>query len=71
METQGFKLEMLLQGGFQIIVSAIECKYREENNEINQGPLKIWTEHSNFLLQGRGDTKTPIAILKKNVKILS
>ena len=31
--------------------------------ETKQGPLKIWMEHSNFPLQGRGDTKTPIALL--------
>ena len=31
-----------------------------------QGPLKIWTEHSKFPLQGRGDSKTPIALLRPN-----
>ena len=41
------------------------------------GPLYKCTEHSNFPLQGRGDSKTPIAVvgpnifLKKSVKILS
>ena len=32
-----------------------------------QGPLKIWIEHSNLPLQGRGDTKTPIALLRSNI----
>jgi hypothetical protein len=35
-----------------------------------QGPLKIWTEHSNFPLQGWGDTKTPIALLRTNIFFL-
>ena len=30
-----------------------------ERDRFNKGPLKIWTEHSNFPLQGRGYTKTP------------
>ena len=33
----------------------------------SQGPLKIWTEHSNFPLQGRGDSKPPIALLRSNI----
>ena len=36
-------------------------------SKLDQGPLKIWTEHSNFPLKGRGDTKTPIAILRPNI----
>jgi hypothetical protein len=34
---------------------------------LEQGSLKIWTEHSNFSLQGRGDTKTLIALLRHNI----
>ena len=41
METQGFKFEMLLQGEFQLIVPAIDCKYREEDNEIDSN-CKDW-----------------------------
>ena len=32
-----------------------------------QGPLKIWTKHSDFPLQGRGDTKTPIVLVRPNI----
>ena len=30
------------------------------DRELAHGPLYKWTEHSNFPLQGRGDSKTPI-----------
>ena len=33
---------------------------------LKQGPLKIWTEHSNCQLQGRGDSKPPITLLIPN-----
>ena len=32
-----------------------------------QGPLYKWTEHLNFPLQGRGDSKTPIALVGSNI----
>ena len=35
--------------------------------DLNQGPLKIWTEHSNFPLQGRGDAKPPLALLRSTI----
>ena len=47
------------------------------SSDPKQGSLKIWTEHSKFPLQGRGDSKPPIALLRSNifleksVKILS
>ena len=47
------------------------------SSDPKQGSLKIWTEHSKFPLQGRGDSKLPIALLRSNifleksVKILS
>ena len=35
------------------------------SKDLNQGPLKIWTQHLNFLLQGKGDTKTPTFLERK------
>ena len=40
---------------------------RNLDHSLVQGPLKIWTEHSNFPLQGRGDSKRPIVLLRSNI----
>ena len=32
-----------------------------------QGTLYKWMEHSNFPVQGRGDSKTPIPLLRPNI----
>jgi hypothetical protein len=49
------------------MIGVFELTVEKKSNEPNQGPLKIWTEHSNFPLQGRGDSKTPIALLRPNI----
>ena len=35
-------------------------------NKIRQGPLNIWTEHSDCQIHRRGDSKTSIALLIPN-----
>ena len=35
-----------------------------------QGPLKIWTEHSNCQIHSRGDSKTLIALLIPNIFLI-
>ena len=37
---------------------------------IRQGPLNIWTEHSNCQIHSRGDSKTPIASLIPNIFLI-
>ena len=37
---------------------------------IKQGPLNIWTEHSNCQIHSRGDSKTPIASLIPNIFLI-
>ena len=59
-------LQFLLYYNTNILKYQVKSKKIENTNSeifrtIMQGPLKIWTEHSNFPLQGRGDTKIPIA----------
>ena len=34
---------------------------------LNQGPLKKWTEHSNYQIHSRGDSKNLIALLIPNI----
>ena len=37
---------------------------------ISQGPLNIWTEHSNCQIHNRGDSKTLIALLIPNIFLI-
>ena len=37
---------------------------------IMQGPLNIWTEHSNCQIHSRGDSKTLIALLMPNIFLI-
>ena len=40
------------------------------NSLFIQGPLNIWTEHSNCQIHGRGDSKTLIALLIPNIFLI-
>ena len=40
---------------------------QEEPCDLRQGPLNIWTEHSNCQIHSRGDSKTLIALLLPNI----
>ena len=40
---------------------------QEEPCDLRQGPLNIWTEHSNCQIHSRGDSKTLIALLIPNI----
>ena len=37
---------------------------------IMQGPLNIWTEHSNYQIHSRGDSKTIIALLIHSILLI-
>ena len=39
--------------------------------QLSQGPLNIWTEHSNCQIHSRGDSKTVIALLIPNIFLIS
>ena len=39
-------------------------------NELNQGPLNIWTEHSNCQIHSRGDLKNLVALLIPNIFLI-
>ena len=39
-------------------------------NILGQGPLNIWTEHSNCQIHSRGDSKTLIALLIPNIFLI-
>ena len=45
------------------LVSACLC-------QLTQGPLNIWTEHSNCQIHSRGDSKTLIALLIPNIFLI-